>query len=75
VEVGAVAGRHAAHLVALAGSLHLDDVGAEVREEKSRRRPRDDVPELEDAHAFERQRSGHARVPRPASPVRVRIAW
>ena len=59
VEVGAVAGRHAARLIALARPLHLDDVGAQVGQQQSRRRPGDDVAELEDAQAVERKRAVH----------------
>jgi hypothetical protein len=59
VEVGRGARRHAPRLVALAGSLHLDHVGAQVGQEQPRRRARDDVAELEDAHACERKRGGH----------------
>jgi len=59
VEVGRGAGRHVPRLVAVAGALHLDDVGAQIGQEEPRRGPRDDVAELEDAHALERKRGGH----------------
>ncbi len=59
VEVGRGAGGHAARLIALARTLHLDDVGAQVGEQEPRRRSRDDVAQLEDANALERQRAGH----------------
>ncbi len=59
VEVGRGARRHAARLVAFARTLHLDHVGAQVGQQQPRRGPRDDVAELEDAHALERKRGGH----------------
>ncbi len=59
VEVGRGAGRHAPRLVALAGPLNLDHVGTQVGQQQARRGPRDDVAELEDAHALERKRGGH----------------
>ena len=59
VEVGRGARRHAPRLVAVAGPLHLDHVGAQVGQEQPRRGPRDDVAELEDAHTLERKRGGH----------------
>jgi hypothetical protein len=59
VEVGTVAGRHAARLVALARPLHLDDVGAEVGQQQSCGRPGDDVAELENTQPVERKGAGH----------------
>ena len=53
-KLAEVAGRHAARLVALAGPLDLDDVGAQVGEQEARGGPRDDVAQLEDAQALER---------------------
>ena len=58
-KLAEVPGRHAARLVALAGPLHLDHVGAQVGQEQPGRGPGDDVAELEDAHALERKRGGH----------------
>ena len=55
VEVRRIARRHPARLIAFTGPLHLDDVRAEIREQESRRGPRDDVAELQDAQAVERQ--------------------
>ena len=48
----------AAHIVAGAGTLDLDDVGAEVGQDLGRRRPGQDAGQVENAESF--QRTGHA---------------
>ena len=50
--------RHAPRLVAAVRVLDLDHVGAEIGEDERRRRPGDDVPQLENAQARERQWCG-----------------
>jgi uncharacterized protein (TIGR02118 family) len=52
---------HPARLVALGRPLDLDDVGAEIGEEQARRRPRDDVAQLQDAESVERERARFVR--------------
>ena len=65
-EVAPDAGRDRHHVpVAVArGRLDLDDVGAEVGEEHAAERPRDVLRVLDDAHAFEGERSSQ---PQPAA--------
>src|SRR5262249_54070058 len=54
--VGAVLRRaEAAQVVALAGQLGLDDLGAELRHEGAAERPGDDLGELEHADAGQRE--------------------
>src|SRR5581483_3176367 len=74
VEVGRGAGRHAARLVALAGPLHLDDVGAQVGQQEPRGRAGDDVAELEDAEALEGERAGHRPALYCKRPARSRAS-
>src|SRR5699024_3431792 len=44
----------AAHRIAVAGRLDLDDLGAVVTQQLPRERPGDEAAELEDPHAVER---------------------
>jgi len=53
VEVRRVARGHSARLIAFAGPFHLHDIGAEIREQESRRGACDDVAELQHAQSFE----------------------
>ncbi len=66
-EAGARTGE-IARGVALAGRFDLDDLGAEIREHQPAARSHDHVRELDDADAFERQRTLHALVPLASQP-------